>query len=74
MGDHPEGAPVRGVKRKVMLPEAVLINSAGSGLTIFLARCKAFRVMIVITIRMIITIIIIVKLIIITTTILVTII
>lgn len=32
VGDHPEAAPESGVKRKVMLPEAVLIKSAGSGL------------------------------------------
>ena len=32
VGDQPLGAPVRGVKRKVMVPEPVLINSAGSGL------------------------------------------
>ena len=32
VGDHPEAAPVSGVKRKVMLPEAVVISNAGSGL------------------------------------------
>ena len=32
VGDQPEGAPDKGVKRKVMLPVPVLIKSAGSGL------------------------------------------
>ena len=32
VGDQPDAAPVSGVKRKVMLPEAVLMSNAGSGL------------------------------------------
>lgn len=32
VGDQPEGAPVKGVKRKVIVPLPVLTKSAGSGL------------------------------------------